>query len=70
MSTTSLHGYCIQSGSDLPNKKQILLAEEDCDCLNSGCLDFHVERKRKNLILDKAYFAGIAGSYDEKYNDG
>jgi len=26
-------------------------------------------RKRGNLILDKAYFAVVAGSYDEKYND-
>jgi len=27
------------------------------------------ERKRANLILDKAYFAVVAGSYDEKYNE-
>jgi len=26
-------------------------------------------RKQGNLILDKAYFAVVAGSYDEKYND-
>ncbi len=28
------------------------------------------ERKRGNLILDKAYFAVVAGSYAEKYNAG
>ncbi len=26
------------------------------------------ERKRANLILDKAYFAVVAGSYGEKYD--
>jgi hypothetical protein len=28
------------------------------------------ERKQANLILNKAYFAVVAGSYDEKYNEG
>lgn len=28
------------------------------------------ERKLANLILDKAYFVVVAGSYGEKYNDG
>ena len=28
------------------------------------------ERKRENLILDKAYFAVVAGSYGEKNNAG
>ncbi len=27
------------------------------------------ERKRRNLILDKANFAGVVGSYAEKYNE-
>ena len=26
-------------------------------------------RKLVNLILEKAYFAVVAGSYDEKYNE-
>jgi len=26
-------------------------------------------RKRENLILDKTYFAGVVGSYAEKYNE-
>ncbi len=28
--------------------------------------DFTIERGRGNFVLDKANFAGIAGSYDEK----
>jgi hypothetical protein len=28
------------------------------------------ERKQANLIFNKAYFAVVAGSYDEKYNEG
>ncbi len=28
------------------------------------------ERKLENLILNKAYFVIVAGSYDEKYNEG
>jgi hypothetical protein len=27
------------------------------------------ERKYTNLILDKAYFAVVAGSFGEKYNE-
>ncbi len=27
------------------------------------------ERKRANLILEQAYFAVVAGSSDEKYNE-
>ncbi len=28
--------------------------------------DFMIERVRENFVLDKADFAGVAGSYDEK----
>lgn len=30
--------------------------------------DFMIERERENFVLDKADFAVVAGSYDEKSN--